>query len=269
MPPRIANPAESAKAQQATAGMTDVKTGAGGGVNRFKNKRPLTRFERMALKAPVDAVFLYNISPIFHWKKDYPGLGTLNLPPRRDDQECSDSVAILQNLVRAFDGGDSTQRFMVEVPIDIAQDFFVCSPEFPSRPENNLLNYGCFYTEGKPLEEFAAEERQKILDEAELKHRNRLHELVAQADSFYNSANMQYAIVEVHKQAALYLQSKGNILELPDWVARRAKLNTTEECRFCGFENKRNVVVCRNCREVLDQEGSDKLKSKSKKKKED
>ena len=243
---KVATPSQAAAAAAAVSEFSDVRTGKGGGVNKFSRTRPLTRFEREALRQPIEAVYVYNISPIFSWRKDYPGLGMMSLFARKADQKYSDAIVLSKRLVRTFDGGNRIQRLMVETPLELVQDFLVCSPEFPGRPENNLTGYGCFYTVGEPIESLDPAAQQKILDEAELKHVNKLHNLVAQADSFYNSSNMQFAIVEVHRKAALYLG------EERDWVARRAKLNPTAECPFCGYENRRGVAKCRNCHETLD-----------------
>lgn len=260
---RVATPGQAEAAKQAVSQMTDIRTGAGGAANRFGRTRPLQRFERNALKAPVEAVFLYNISPIFMWQKIYPGLGALTLRAREEKEPYSAPVVLERRMVRPFDGGNNIQQLMVEEPLDIAQDFLVCSPEFPGRPENNLTRYGCFYTLGEPIEN--QDDRQKILDDAELNHRNRCHEKIAEADALQNGP-FRVCIVEVHRKCALYLQATGDIKELPDWVSRRAKLNTTDECEFCGFENRRGSPVCKNCREVLDQAKYDELKAKRKKK---
>lgn len=259
MPRNVASPEQSAVAQAQTAAIPAS--------NRFSRVRPFTRFEREALNAPVESVFLYNISTIFKWSKDYPGLGALTVFPRKQEQEYSDAISFEKHLVRTYDGGNRIQRLMVETPLEIVEDFLVCSPDYPGRPQNNLVGYGCFYTIGQPLEKFTAHERQDILDGAELKARTKYHEKVAEADAFNNSPNLQWAVVEVHKQSALYLHEVGEISELPDWVARRAKLNTTDECQFCGFANKRGVAKCRNCSEILDQELYAKLTAARDKKK--
>ena len=267
MPPKVATPQQAAAAQAAAATMTDVRNpNATGSGNRFQRTRPLTKFERDALRVPVPCVYVYNISPIFKWAKDYPGLGPMTLMPRKEDERVSEPIVLHDRLVRGFDGGNGIRRLMVENPLDIVQDFLCCSPDFPGRPENNFTRYGCFYTEGIPLSEMPKEEQEKILDAAELEHRNRLHEKVGEADALQNT-QFRVCITEVHRKAALYLHRTGDIQELPDWVQRRSKLNTTEECRFCGFENRRGIVKCRNCHEVLDQEAYDALKKGSGKKK--
>lgn len=250
MPRNVATPDQAARASSAVANFDNVRTGARGNMNKFSRTRPLTKFEREALNAPIEAVYLYNISPIFKWQKDYPGLGIISLFPRRADQDYSDPITLAKRLVRTFDGGNRIQRLMVETPLEIVEDFLVCSPDFPGRPENNLTKWGAFYTIGQPIEKFNETERQDILDDAELKHRNKLHEMVASADALKNGP-MHSLIGETHKKAALYLNSVEQ-MELPDWVARRAKLNPTEECPFCGFENKRGIAKCHNCKEVLD-----------------
>jgi hypothetical protein len=266
MPPKVATPAQAEAAKTAAAGMQDLRTGAPGSGNRFQRTRPLTKFERDALRQPVGVIYVYNVSPIFKWHKDFPGLGPMNLQPRREDQRVSDPIEIIDRLVRGFDGGNGIRRLMVENPRDIVEDFLCCSPEFPGRQENNLTRYGCFFLEDTPLDELPQDEQEKILDAAELEHRNRLHEKVGDADALQNT-QFRVCIGEIHRKAALYLHKVGDIAELPDWVQRRSKLNTTDECRFCGYDNKRGIPKCRNCHEVLDQEAYDRLKGEGGKKK--
>lgn len=256
MPRNVATPEQSSAARAQVQNFPNQ--------NRFKRTRPLTSFERKALQAPVEGVYLYNISPIYKWQKNFNGLGMLTLFPRKADEPYSPAIVLGNRLVRTFDGGNNIQRLMVEEPLEIAEDFMVCSKEYPGRPENNLTGYGVFYTIGQPIDDFTPAERQDILDDAELKHRNKLHENVARGDAFYNSSNLQYAIGELEKKSALYLHEVEQ-MELPDWVARRAKLNPTAECRFCGFENKRGIAKCRNCHEILDPALYAKLQADSKK----
>ena len=260
----MANPEQAARARQEMGDLPANRTVPQQGKNRMTNIRRLSKFEREALDTPVDEIFVYNISPIFKWQKDFPGLGTMTLFPRKASQEYSDPVVFSRRVIRTYDGGNRIQRLMVETPLEIVQDFLCCSPDFPGRPENNLQEYGCFYTVGKPLEDFPEAERQKILDDAELKHVNRLHQKVAEADALANSPNMQACIVEVHKKAALYLHEERK------WVAQRGALNPTDECVFCGFPNKRNIAKCSNCKEIINpalyKEIQEKIKSEAKSK---
>lgn len=248
MPRNVATPQQSAQAEQVVQNLRNQ--------NKFNRTRPLTKFEREALNAPIEAVYMYNISPIWKWQKDYPGLGTLTLFPRRSEQQYSDAIVLEKRMVRAFDGGNRIQRLMVETPLEIVEDFLVCSRDYPGRPQNNLLEFGCFYTVGQPIEDVPAKERQVILDDAELKHRNKCLEFVGQADALASSPNMQAMVVEVHRKCALFLG------EERDWVQRRAKLNPTEECPFCGFDNRRGVAKCKNCAEILDLKLYETLKAK-------
>ena len=163
MPPKVATPQQAAAAQAAAATMTDVRNpNATGSGNRFQRTRPLTKFERDALRVPVPCVYVYNISPIFKWAKDYPGLGPMTLMPRKEDERVSEPIVLHDRLVRGFDGGNGIRRLMVENPLDIVQDFLCCSPDFPGRPENNLTRYGCFYTEAIPLSEMPPKSRKRF-----------------------------------------------------------------------------------------------------------
>jgi hypothetical protein len=264
MPPKVAGPAQSAQAQSAAAGMTDVRTGQGGGRNSMTRVRPLTRFERKAMEANVDAVYVYNVSPIFQWQKIFAGLGALTIQKCPEGKPYTDAICIERRLVRPFDGGNNTQKQMVEEPLDIVQDALVCSPDYPMRPENNLTRYGCFYTVGVPIEE--TEDRDKIIAEAVLNHTNRCLEKVQEADALVNTQWVS-CIVEIHRKAALHLQTIGEISELPDWVSRRSKpKNALAECPFCGFEGKPGTPICKNCKEVLDPEKYEALKKGGKKK---
>ena len=266
MPKNVGSPSQSDAASTAARHFDDVKSGRPGSMNRFNRTRPLSKFEREALNAPIESVYLYNISPIFKWQKDFRGLGTITLFPRRAEQEYSEPIVLAKRLVRTYDGGNRIQRLMVETPLEIVEDFLACSNDNPTRTENNLQSYGAFFVIGCAIEELDKPERQAILDEAELRHRTRLHEKVAGGDALANSP-IRSLIGEVEKKAALYLHSVGELSDLPDWVARRAKLNTTDECPFCGFENKRGGAKCRNCSEILDFDLYEKLKKERQSKK--
>jgi len=260
MPPRnVASPEQSAAAREQVRNIP--------GQNKLSKVRPLSRFEREALTAPIESVYIYNISPIFKWQKDFPGLGTMTILPApwrtasqfgSTAQLYNDPIELIRRMVRPYDGGNRVQRLMVETPLEIAQDMLACSPYFPGRPENNLQLYGCFYTIGKSLDDHSPDERQKILDEAEAKHVNICLEFIARADAL---ADSPFKPVEVHKKCALFMG------EERDWVARRGKLNATEECPFCGFENKRGIAKCRNCHEVIDAEKYAELQKSAKSKK--
>lgn len=239
---------QAAAAEQATKKMVghDIYKGFNKDSQKFANNQKFSRFEREALQMPIDAVYIYNISPIFKWQKDFAGLGTLTLFPRKSDQKVSDPVVISDRMVRAYDGGNRVQKKMIETPLEIVEDFLACSTDYPGRPENNLTSWGAFFTVGKSLEEMDPREAQVIIDEAELKHQNKCEQKVAEADALSRSPNLNGCVVEMHRKCALYLGLKR------DWVASRDKLNATEECVWCGFDNKRGVVKCRNCHEVLD-----------------
>ena len=260
MPPKVATPQQAAAAQAAAATMTDVRNpNATGSGNRFQRTRPLTKFERDALRVPVPCVYVYNISPIFKWAKDYPGLGPMTLMPRKEDERVSAADRSACRLVRRLrwrkrnppTHGRESARHRAGFPLLLAG--FPRAPGKQSHALRLLL-----HRRNSPLE-MPKEEQEKILDAAELEHRNRLHEKVGEADALQNT-QFRVCITEVNRKAALYLHRTGDIQELPDWVQRRSKLNTTEECRFCGFENRRGIVKCRNCHEVLDQEAYDALK---------
>jgi hypothetical protein len=244
MPRNVASPEQAASAREQVRNIPSQ--------NKFSRTRPMTRSERELMRVPVDAVYIYNLSPIWKWQKDFPGLGSISIfatPWRTASQFSSvpkvysDAIALERRMVRTYDGGNRILKQMTENPIEIAEDVLCCSTEFPGRPENNLTLYGCFYTIGKPIEEFSPKERQEILDDAEFKHINKCHEFVAQGDAL---ADGIFKPVEVHKRCALFLG------EERDWVARRGKLTATDECPFCGYDNKRGVSKCRNCHEVID-----------------
>ena len=246
---KIATPQQAQAALEQTGGFTDVKSGKSGRQNRM-NTRPLTKFERESLAAPVDAVYLYNVSPIWKHTKEFKGLGTVTLARRKEDAVVSIPTIIERRMVRGHDGGGGIRRLMVETPSDIADDFLCISKEIFSRPENSLVEFGCFRI-SKPLEDLEDEERLDILDAAELKHRNKCREFVLHADALWNS-QWRACVVEVHRKCALYLFQTEQ-LELPEWVSKRGKVRQTEECPVCAFENKRGVMKCQNCREVLDE----------------
>ena len=166
----------------------------------------------------------------------------------------------------SMDKGDRRRQPYVEYGEDIAESLLGCSKDYPTdlhRPTNNLVNWGCFITYGTPLEGLSAEDRDKVMHEAEVVHDVRCREIVLQADQLFN-AHPDW-ICETHRLAALEVLTDQEIANRP-WVTKRSAKNTApkKECPFCGFENKETAVKCAGptCGEILDYEKYTELKKK-------
>lgn len=224
-------------------------------------RQPLSKFERKALNQETEAVYIYNISPIFRWERFFAGLGNLILLPRKDSETVSEPLILAKRLVRHYDAGDRRSNHMVEEPVEIAEDFLRCSKEFPTRDDNNLTNYGCFMTVGLPIDQMLKSDQQRIIEESDLKHRNKCREKVFEADGWSNDATTRRWITEMQRKCALFLgEAEGR-----QWVTMRGAAtdkSKTKECQFCGFDCKLTAVKCQNCREIIDQAGYDELKKK-------
>ena len=225
--------------------------------NAPRGTRGLTRTDRRLLAQGGETYYIYNVSPIWSWSRPIQNKGNVFIPKRGKDEKVSMAAEVPPFLVRDFDKGNGTRQQMLEEGIAITEDILGCSTEYPGLAANNLLNYGCFYTT-TPFEELPEEKQQALLDEANQKHHVMCQEKILEADQLH-SANHTAWITEMYRLCALFEK------EDRPWVAKRGKQNPTEECRFCGWENKRGIAKCANCKEIVNQELYDELKKGNKK----
>jgi hypothetical protein len=225
--------------------------------NKISKVYGLSKSQTMQLRQGGDTIYIYNVSPIFSWTKPVQGRGRVTVPKRDPKAKYSEAVEIPPYVVCEYDKGNRNRAKYLEIGKDIAEDIVGHSPEYPIRPENDLTLYGLFFTIGTKLEDMGEEEREELLNKANLLHENKCREKVLEADSFHDADHTSW-ITEVHRLCAMHVH------EEREWVARRGKTMETSECPYCGFEGKKGTVICRNCKEVLDKEGYDKLKGKKK-----
>lgn len=236
-----------------------------GNMNRTQTY-PLTHAQRAALDYGGTACWIYNISPIFAWRRSYQNLGEFLIQPRERAKRISTAIPIARAYQMSYDKGDRRRQPYVEYGEDIAESLLGCSKEYPLdlvRPTNNLVNWGCFITYGHPLEELDLAEQEKLLHEASVVHDVRCREIVLQGDQLFNAHPTW--LCETHRLAAL------EVNEMRPWVTQRSTKDTQpkKECPFCGHENKSSAVKCAgaSCGEILDyakyKELQDKLKAEA------
>ena len=225
--------------------------------NTIRGVRGLTRTDKKLMAEGGVTTYLYNVSPIFSWPRQIQGRSSLIIPKRAKDGLVSVAVEIPPYIVRDFDKGNSTRQQMLEDGTVIAEDMLGCSKEYPGLERNNLTNYGCFMTT-KPLQDLPENEQVELLDEANRKHDEMCHQMVLEADGLHGAGHGAW-ITEMFRLCALHVK------EDRPWVSKRGKSAPTSECEFCGYENKRGIAKCSNCKEVIDEELYAALKAKSKK----
>jgi hypothetical protein len=230
------------------------------GDNRVAAVQGLSKMDRRIVRAGGPSIFIYNVSTVFDWKRPIQGRSRAFIPKCKAGELVSEALEIPPFVVRDFDKGNRNRSQLPEEGKDIAEDILGCSTEYPGLPVNNLTNYGCFYLVGKRFEELPEKERQKILDEANDKHDNMCRTKVLEGDQLH-SAGHSHWLTEMYRLCALHLQIRFKRENWArDWVARRGGSTVeTEDCVFCGYSNKRGVVKCQNCHEILSQEAYDKL----------
>ena len=277
----------------AGGGFADARTGGFGEgeraqkVKRYVDSRnsqrvqPMIRSQLESLKGGT-ACWIYNISPIFEWKRGYKGLGTFTIQRRpeagqvvmengkeytvtaddiRGRYRVSQPLIIQHAYRQSYDKGDNRRIPYVEYGDEIAESLVGNSKLYPAdllHPTNNLENWGVFITYGKRFEELPKDEQDTLFLKASLAHHKRCLEKVGTADRHIN--RFPTAVLEVHRKCALFTGEKRA------WVTDRGAEVTAKgqliECPFCASEIKASVVICPQCKEVVNQEKYDAMKAK-------
>lgn len=242
--------------------------------------QPMIRSQLMALEGG-QCCYIYNVSPIFEWKRLYKGLGSFVIPKRptvgdvviethdgkhvehtvteedvRGKYRVSKPVIINHSYRMSFDKGDNRRVPYVEFGEEIAESIVGNSKLYPVdliNPTNNLENWGVFITYGKPFHELPKAEQDELYLHAMTVHEKRCREKVAKADQLIS--RFPDAVLELHRQCALFVN------EDRPWLTSRGKrFKETIECPFCGSDIKSTVVKCPECQEVVDIERYQKMK---------
>jgi len=246
-------------------------------VKRYTDSRnsqrvqPMIRSQLASLEHGIPC-WIYNISPIFEWIRQYKGLGTFMIPRRpsigqvvvikgkehtvtaediKGRFRVSAPVVINHAYRQSYDKGDNRRIPYVEYGEEIAESLVGNSKIYPAdlmHPTNNLENWGVFITYGKPFEELPKEEQDELILKASVVHETRCREKVATADRNIN--RFPSAVLEVHRQCALFVNEERS------WVTTRgtqAKNLGNIDCPFCASSIKPSVLVCPVCKEVVDQ----------------
>ena len=274
----------------AGGGFPDAKTGSYGDGERMAKVRkytdsrnsqrvqPMIRSQLESLKGGVEC-FIYNVSPIFQWERGYKGLGTFLIQRRPevgqvlilDGKEhtvteadikgrfrVSQPLCIAHAYRQSYDKGDNRRIPYVEYGEEIAESLVGNSKIYPPdllHPTNNLENWGVFIAYGTPYDKLPKAEQDALFLKASIAHETRCREKVATADRNIN--RFPSAVLEVHRQCALFVG------EERQWVTTRGDISKklgNIECPYCASSIKPSVVVCPNCKEVVNQEKYDAMK---------
>jgi hypothetical protein len=244
--------------------------------------QPMIRSQLIALEAG-EPCFIYNVSPIFEWKRMYKGLGTFVIPKRpsvgdvikeivagkeivrtvteedvREKYRVSRPVIISHSYRMSYDKGDNRRVPYVEFGQEIAESLVGNSKLYPTDltyPTNNLEQWGVFMTVGKKFHELPRGEQDDLYLTAMTVHEKRCREKVQKADQLIT--RFPDAVLELHRQCALFVG------EDRPWLTSRGKRSSNMiECPFCGSDVKSSVVKCPNCQEIVDIERYEKMKAK-------
>ena len=242
--------------------------------------QPMIRSQLVALEAGTPC-YIYNVSPIFTWRRMYKGLGTFDIPKRPSIgdvvKETIDGVVkeitvteadihgrykvskpvILNHSYRmSFDKGDNRRVPYVEYGEEIAESIVGNSKLYPAdlvNPANNLENWGVFITYGQRFHELPKNEQDELYLNALTVHDKRCREKVAKADQLIS--RFPDAVLELHRQCALFVN------EDRPWLTSRGKRHAEMiPCPFCASDIKSTVVKCPNCQEIVDIERYQKMK---------
>jgi hypothetical protein len=244
--------------------------------------QPMIRSQLVALEGGT-ACYIYNVSPIFTWRRMYKGLGTFDIPKRpsvgdivkeevngkvreititeediRGKYKVSKPVIINHSYRMSFDKGDNRRVQYVEFGEEIAESVVGNSKLYPAdlvNPTNNLENWGVFITYGAKFHDLPKEQQDELYLNALTVHEKRCREKVQKADQLIN--RFPDAVLELHRQCALFVG------EDRPWLTSRGKrAKEMIECPWCGSDVKSTVIICPNCREVIDVERHAKMKKR-------
>jgi len=244
--------------------------------------QPMIRSQLVALEGGVGC-YIYNVSPIFEWKRMYKGLGSFVIPKRpsvgdvvietrdgksvehvvteedvRGKYRVSKPVILNHSYRMSFDKGDNRRVPYVEYAEEIAESIVGNSKLYPTDltlPTNNLENWGVFITYGKPFHELPKDQQDELYLNAMTMHDKRCREKVQKADQLIS--RFPDAVLELHRQCALFVG------EDRPWLTSRGKRHKeTIECPWCASEIKSTVIKCPNCQEIVDVERYEKMKKR-------
>jgi hypothetical protein len=275
----------------AGGGFPDARTGSyGEGERRDKvrkyvdsrnNQRvqPMIRSQLAAMQHGIPC-WIYNVSPIFEWRRQYKGLGTFTISRRPSvgqvilldgkehtvtESDILGRLRVSQPLLiehayrQSYDKGDNRRIPYVEYGEEIAESLVGNSKLYPPdllHPTNNLENWGVFITYGTTFHELPKAQQDELFLRASALHQKRCYEKVQIADRHIN--RFPQTVLEMHRQCALFVGEKR------PWVTERtiqAKIDVMP-CPFCASEIKASVVKCPQCREIVNFERYEAMKAR-------
>lgn len=228
------------------------------GEGNFDHVRGLTKTDKRVLNMGLPDIFIYNVSPIWQWNRPVTGRGTVLIPKCKEGQRVSDPLVIPGAIIRDYDAGSGKRQAYTEEGKDIAEDILGCSKEILGMPQNDLTNFGCFFLEGTKLEDLPKEEQEELIRTAQNKHDVKCDEAIMFADQLWANPNTKSWITPMYRFCAAYRDPKNTAQR--EWVAKSGRSSSVTECPFCGYEVRKGLPKCPNCREILDQALYDSLR---------
>jgi hypothetical protein len=237
--------------------------------------QPMIRSQLVAMESGTKC-YIYNVSPIFEWSRQYKGLGRFVIPRRpevgdvikektadgkfiehtvtaddiRGKYRVSKPVIIEHSYRCSYDKGDNRRVPYVEYGEEIAESVVGNSKLYPAdlvNPTNNLEQWGVFITYGTPFHDLPKAEQDDVYLRAMTMHEKRCREKVQRADTLIT--RFPDAVLELHRKCALFVG------ETRPWLTSRGKPHSAMvECPFCASEIKATVIKCPNCQEIVDAE---------------
>lgn len=221
-----------------------------GSLNR-RRSYPMSAFERRAMEEGRKKPFyIYSVNPIHEWDVQQGQLGIVKIRKREEGKRVSEPTIIPGVVARQYDKGLGKKEWFMEEGRDIIEDILGCSERFPPpTQENNLLNFGVFFTE-KPFEDLPAKEQSKLIEAATQKMIIKLQALVLSADRLHAEGHGNW-ISQINRDALQHLNDISGGKEERPWAPIRLA-GMRIECPECGHMNKSHVRICYNCKFRLD-----------------
>jgi hypothetical protein len=234
----------------------------------------------------LNMVYIYNVSPIHKWEKPQGQLGTIVIPPRDWDKPVSIPFPIKGAIVRWHNNGLGRQQPFIEGGMDIAMDVCGISDGVESHPSAQLTNFGVFISKRPFDPEYLPElrrkqlahaskteaerllleylvpkhEQKKMIAEATAKLLGDLQSRIREADDWYMGDPQQRRYIGPwHRECLRAFNHITGKKETRPWASIMIE-ETLEACGFCGTMIKPNLIVCPNCKNVLNPAAYEQMK---------
>ena len=252
-----------------------------------KGRRPLTPYEAQQLAdGELNMIYIYNVSPIHKWEKPQGQLGTIVIPVRAWDKPVSIPFPIKGAIVRWVKTGLGLDQPFIEGGMEIARDVCGVAQGVESHPSSRLTNYGVFITTRPFDAEYLSEakrkklasaskveaerllleyvipkhEQKELIGEATQKLLGDLQSRILEADNWHMGGSDQRRYIGAwHRECLKAFNHITGKKESRPWASIMIE-ETLESCGFCGTMIKPNLIVCPNCKNVLNPSAYEAMK---------